>query len=43
MTERARLGFRNILQEFSIPLLIGVAVAMLAANLLPHWYHDAVH
>jgi len=43
MSERARIGFVNILQEFSIPLLSGVAVAMLAANFLPHWYHDAVH
>ena len=43
MTERSRIGFTNLLQEFSIPLLFGVAVAMLAANLLPHWYHQAVH
>jgi hypothetical protein len=30
-------GFVNILQEFSIPLLSGVVVAMLAANLAPEW------
>ncbi len=35
--------FVNLLQEFSIPLLSGVAVAMLAANLAPDWYHHAVH
>lgn len=33
----------NLLQEFSIPLLSGVAVAMLAANLAPEAYHHAVH
>ena len=33
----------NLLQEFSIPLLAGVAVAMLGANLAPEWYHHAVH
>jgi NhaA family Na+:H+ antiporter len=33
----------NILQEFSIPLLSGVVVAMLAANLVPEWYHAALH
>ena len=33
----------NLLQEFSIPLLAGVAVAMLAANLTPDFYHHAVH
>jgi len=35
--------FVSLLQEFSIPLLAGVAVAMLAANLAPGWYHHAVH
>ncbi|HXV36995.1 MAG TPA: Na+/H+ antiporter NhaA [Myxococcota bacterium] len=33
MSEPKRRGFINILQEFSIPLLSGVAVAMLWANL----------
>lgn len=36
-------GFINILQEFSVPLLAGVAVALLAANLAPEWYHLVVH
>ena len=36
-------GFINILQEFSIPLIAGVAVAMLAANLAPEWYEHAIH
>jgi len=33
----------HLLQEFSIPLLTGVGVAMLAANLFPDFYHHAVH
>jgi NhaA family Na+:H+ antiporter len=36
-------GFINILQEFSIPLLSGVAVAMLAANVVPEWYEHVIH
>jgi Na+:H+ antiporter, NhaA family len=32
-------GFVNFLQEFSIPLLAGVACALVAANLNPDWYH----
>jgi NhaA family Na+:H+ antiporter len=36
-------GFVNILQEFSIPLLLGVAVALLSANLAPGWYEHALH
>ena len=36
-------GFIYILQEFSIPLLSGVAVAMLAANLAPEWYEHTIH
>jgi NhaA family Na+:H+ antiporter len=43
MSDTPSRGFVNILQEFSIPLLAGVAVAMLAANLAPDWYHHAVH
>jgi NhaA family Na+:H+ antiporter len=38
-----RIGYIEILQEFSIPLLSGVAVALLAANLEPEWYHHVVH
>jgi Na+:H+ antiporter, NhaA family len=43
MSDSPRFGFIEILQEFSIPLLSGVVVAMLAANLAPDWYHHAVH
>jgi NhaA family Na+:H+ antiporter len=43
MSESPRRGFINILQEFSIPLLSGVVVAMLAANLHPEWYEHAIH
>jgi len=43
MSATPRNGVVNLLQEFSIPLLSGVAVAMLAANLAPDWYHHAVH
>jgi NhaA family Na+:H+ antiporter len=32
-----------LLQEFSIPLLSGVALALLAANLAPDAYHDILH
>jgi NhaA family Na+:H+ antiporter len=43
MNDSPRRGFINLLQEFSIPLLAGVAVAMLTANLAPEWYQHAVH
>lgn len=43
MSDSPRRGFLHILQEFSIPLLSGVVVAMLAANLYPEWYEHAVH
>ena len=33
-----RNNFINLLQEFSIPLLAGVAVAMVSANMSPEWY-----
>jgi NhaA family Na+:H+ antiporter len=36
-------GFVNILQEFSIPLLAGVAVALVAANVAPESYAHALH
>jgi NhaA family Na+:H+ antiporter len=32
-------GFVNFLQEFSIPLIVGVFAALLAANLAPETYH----
>ena len=37
-----RNGVLEVLQEFSIPLLAGVALALLAANLAPDWYHEVV-
>ena len=37
-----RNGVVSILQEFSLPLLAGVAVALLAANLAPDWYHTVI-
>ncbi len=43
MSGRQRIGFIEILQEFSIPLLTGVVTAMVAANLFPEWYADALH
>lgn len=33
----------NLLQEFSIPLIGGVIVALIWANLAPHSYHDFIH
>lgn len=43
MSAPPRNGFVNILQEFSIPLITGVVVAMVSANLFPEWYLQAVH
>jgi len=43
VAESSRNGFVNLLQEFSIPLLSGVVVAMLAANLAPVAYEHAIH
>ena len=34
--------FINLLQEFSIPLISGVVVAMFAANFMYDWYHHAL-
>jgi NhaA family Na+:H+ antiporter len=33
----------NLLREFSIPLLAGVIVALIWANLGPAGYHDFIH
>lgn len=33
----------NILQEFSIPLIAGVLLGLLAANIHPKWYKEIVH
>lgn len=35
---KQKTGLVSLLQEFSIPLLVGVAAALLAANLAPEWY-----
>ncbi len=43
MSEAARHGLVAELQEYSVPLLAGVAVAMIAANLSPEAYQSAVH
>jgi Na+:H+ antiporter, NhaA family len=43
MRDEPRRGVVEVMQEFSIPLLAGVAVAMLAANLAPEWYRSAQH
>ncbi len=36
-------GVVNLLQEFSIPLILGVVTALLLANLDEHFYHKLVH
>ncbi|MEL6184727.1 MAG: hypothetical protein AAFU79_08900, partial [Myxococcota bacterium] len=33
----------QILQEFSIPLIAGVVLAVLWANVDPHGYHHVIH
>jgi NhaA family Na+:H+ antiporter len=43
MSKPLRSGIVNVLQEFSIPLLAGIAAAMLAANFAPDTYHAIVH
>ena len=40
---QSRSGFIQILQEFSIPLLLGVVCAMIAANSAPEWYEHILH
>ena len=32
----------NILQEFSLPLIAGVVLGLVAANVNGHWYHEVV-
>jgi NhaA family Na+:H+ antiporter len=39
---RPRGHYVNLLQEFSVPLLSGVALALLTANLDPHLYHEVL-
>ena len=43
MSEKSKNGFITYLQEFSLPLLIGVAVAMLWANLDYESYEHLIH
>jgi NhaA family Na+:H+ antiporter len=43
VTDTPNGRFLNFLQEFSIPLIAGVVVAMLSANLFPHAYEAALH
>ncbi len=50
MSDSNKKSFVNLLQEFSIPLIAGVFVALLLANLAPGWYehwlgagHDSWH
>ena len=43
MSETKKRGFINILQEFSIPLLSGVVVAMVWANLDHESYEHVIH
>ncbi len=43
MSAAKPIRFVSILQEFSIPLLVGVAVALLAANLANDAYQAALH
>ncbi len=43
MSEESKTGFINYLQEFSIPLLFGVAAAMLWANLDYESYEHVIH
>ncbi len=35
--------FTNFLQEYSIPLIIGVVASLVAANVAGDWYHHVVH
>jgi len=39
---RPRGHYVNLLQEFSVPLLSGVALALLTANLAPHLYEEVL-
>jgi NhaA family Na+:H+ antiporter len=43
VSEPTKRGFINILQEFSLPLLFGVAVAMVWANLDHESYEHVIH
>jgi NhaA family Na+:H+ antiporter len=43
LSDKRPPGGIKFIQEFSIPLLVGVVVAMLAANLAPAWYDEVLH
>ena len=43
MSNREDRGFVNLLQEFSIPLLAGVGIALVSANVAPEEYAKALH
>jgi len=43
VTDQPNGRFLTFLLEFSLPLIVGVVVAMLMANLTPHAYEAAVH
>ena len=43
MSEQPKRNWVNVLQEFSIPLLAGVVVAMFWANLAPETYEHIIH
>ncbi len=43
MSRPPRTGIVDLLQEFSVPLLAGIAAAMLAANIDPDGYERIVH
>jgi NhaA family Na+:H+ antiporter len=38
-----RRGFINLLQEFSVPLMVGVVAALIAANVNPEGYDHVLH
>src|SRR5258706_4397237 len=43
MSDARRAGWLGAAQEYSLPLLAGIAAAMLAANFAPDAYHHALH
>jgi NhaA family Na+:H+ antiporter len=43
MSAPPRNGVIIILQEFAIPLITGVVVALVCANFFPEWYQHAIH
>ncbi|NRA00603.1 MAG: Na+/H+ antiporter NhaA, partial [Myxococcales bacterium] len=43
MSDQSKPGVVSLLLEFSLPLLAGVVVALIAANLAPEWYEHAIH